>query len=802
MALCIAIASSCNTTKHLKEGEYLLQQNNIEYKSGEYLVEKGELTDKLRRAIVQKPNSSFIIDGFKPKLMFYNMRYEKYKDDPDNYQLKSNSVEPPVLYDSTTIIQSKSYMKSYMFHQGYFYAEIEDTTFFNEKKKKAKVLYEVNTGINYLINRVFFENIADDTVKKHVRNAFDETFLRAGKIYSADLMDEERSRITNYLRDRGYYNFSKSNISFVLDTNVKENAKLKESVLKDAADIITNRENKRPVLDIYLTITNNEKGDAFTRYGINKIYVFPDFRDQSDVNDSTMLVKKIDSATFRYHDYYIRERVLYNHIFITTNTHFAQGNYDKTLTELNQLGAFNSVRIIYFEDTVRNDGAAWLNCAILMTPGKKYDFGTSWEASSGTTYTLGSGVTVSLRDNNVAKGANLLTFAINGGIESQYDTSRNNFFILTRTLGVNSSLEFPKFLFPISRKRYSIRNTPRTEVAVGANLLDRRNFFTLLNLTSRFTYKWRETNTKSWTVSPFFVNDISLENIDPNFQKRLEENEFLQNSYRQTFIEGESITWTYSDAGEAKWYDDYSYVKLGFEEAGALVRGLNGIKSNLTASYSQYLRLDYDFRHFIVQKHATTALRLYGGVGVPYGASQGSTLPYLKQYFVGGPFSMRGFLIRRLGPGSYVDSSKETINADPTTLFLDRTGDIKIELNGEYRFDIFKAFSGLFKFNGAIFGDAGNIWLFNKAEDYPNAEMNLQRFYKDIAVDGGLGIRMDIADLFVFRVDMAIPLKIPGVYSDPDKNIRQGWVLNDIDPLYNRWRRDNMIWNIAIGYPF
>lgn len=798
----LCIAASCNTTRHLNEGDYLLQNNIIEFKSKEYLVNKGELTDKLERAIVQQPNSSFIIDGFKPKLIFYNMRYEKYKDNPESYQLQSNSVEAPVLYDSTTIISSKSYMKSYMFHQGYFYAEIEDTTLFNEKKKKAKVVYEVETGINYLINRVFFEDIADDTVKKHVRNAFDNTFLRAGKVYSADLMDEERSRITDYLRDRGYYNFSKSNISFVLDTNVKEKAKLKESILKDASDIIANRENQRPVLDIYLTITDNEGGGAFTRFGINKIYVYPDYKTQEDLTNPNMLTRQIDSTTFNYHDYYIREKVLYNHIFITPNTHFAQGNYDKTLTELNQLGSFNSIRIIYFKDTVRNDGAAWLNCLILMTPGDKYDFTTSWEASSGTTYTLGSGVTVSLRDNNVARGANLLTFAVNGGIESQFDTSVDNFYILTKTLGVNASLEFPKFLFPISRKRYSISNSPRTEVAVGANLLDRTNFFTLINLTSRFTYKWRETSTKSWAVSPFFINDIQLRNIDPEFQKRLEENDFLRNSYRQTFIEGESITWTYSDAAQAKWYDDYSYVKLGLEEAGALVRGLNGVKENLTANFSQYLRLDYDLRHFIVQKHAVTALRLYGGVGVPYGASSGSTLPYLKQYFVGGPFSMRGWRIRTLGPGSFKDTSQEALNADPTTLFLDRTGDIKIEMNAEYRFDIFKMFSGLFQFDGALFGDAGNIWLFNKSQDYDDGEINLQRFYKDIAVDGGIGIRLDIAELFIFRLDMAIPLKIPGTYSDPDKNIRNGWVLDEIDPLYNRWRRENMIWNVAIGYPF
>lgn len=800
----LVIVSSCNTARHLDEGEYLLQSNSIKFESDKYLVEKGELTDKLSGAIVQKPNSSFIVDGFKTKLMLYNMRYDKYEKDSTNYQLESKNVEPPVIYDSTTITQSKTYMKSYMFHQGYFYAEIDDTTLFNEKKKKAKVVYKVETGINYLIHRVFFEDISDNTIKQLVREAFYNTNLRAGKVYSADLMDEERGRITSYLRDRGYYYFSKSNVSFVLDTTVDEEMKISENLLKEAADLITQKEERRPSLDIYITIEDNEDSTAFKRYGINKIFVYPDFEDQGDIRDPDMITKQIENTTFRYHDFYIREKVLHNHIFINSNGYFSQNDYDKTLTELNQLGTFNSVRATYFEDTTRaDDGTSWLNCVIIMSPAKKYDYSASIEGSSGTTYTLGSGVTTSLRNNNVAKGANLFTLSANGGIESQVDTGENTFFILTKTLGVNASLEFPKFLFPISKERYSIRNTPRTEVALGANWLERNRFFTLINLTSRFTYKWRETKTKNWEVTPFFVNDIDIRNIDPDFQKRLEENDFLANSYRKTFIEGENVSWTYTDAAQAKWYDDYSYVKLGIEEAGALVNGLNAtISENLTAAYSQYVRFDYDLRHFIVQKHATTALRLYGGVGIPYGRDAGKTLPYLKQYFVGGPFSMRGWRIRSLGPGSYYVDTAGLSETDFTTAFTDRTGDIKIEMNAEYRFDIFKAFGGMFLFNGAFFADAGNIWLANKSADYENGEFNLSRLYTDFAVDGGIGIRMDIASLFIFRVDAAIPLKVPGDVTDPDKGINQGWVIDDINPLYNQWRRQNLIWNIAIGYPF
>ncbi|MBZ0099616.1 MAG: outer membrane protein assembly factor, partial [Taibaiella sp.] len=304
--------------------------------------------------------------------------------------------------------------------------------------------------------------------------------------------------------------------------------------------------------------------------------------------------------------------------------------------------------------------------------------------------------------------------------------------------------------------------------------------------------------TKSWEVTPIFFNDISLPYKHPDFESRLQTNDFLKNSYRETFIEGENNAWTFSNAQKARWYDDYSYVRLGIEEAGALMSGIDAIRPGIVGPYSQYVKLDYDLRHFIVQRHSTTALRLYGGVGIPYGPNS-VTLPYLKQYFVGGPFSMRGWRIRTLGPGSYIDTSK--LGESNTSSFIDLTGDIKIEMNGEYRFEIFKLFGGVLVFKGALFADAGNIWLARKSASYPWAEFRVSRLYRDLAVDGGFGIRMDIASLFVLRADVAMPLKTP---ENPDYQsiLNQGWLPNGFEPLNGHWRSDNLVLNIAIGYPF
>lgn len=794
LSFCLAfilllITTGCNSTRHLKEGQYLLKSNSIKLKSNEFLTRKSELTENLSRLTVQKPNSYFLIPGLTTKLWLYNLRYDKYEKDSTNFQLESRTVEKPVIYDSTANSRSIQFMQSYLFQQGYFYAEVEDTTRF--KKKKAYVTYNVNTGINYLIRRVYFNDIDDSTIKKHVARSFSETYFRGGKAYSADLAEKERARIVKLLRDYGYYSFSVENISFVLDTLKKDYMKDVESPFESAVNFISlQKDLQKPTLDISIVIKNSKDSTAFTRYAINNISVYPDFEGKEDFDDKHLIEKTYEGTKFRYHDYYLREKVIFNHIFILKDGYFAQSDYDKTINELNQLGVFEYVRLVYFEDSSRKDGARWLNCVILMSPAKKYDVNTNWEVSNGTTYTLGTALTQSLTNKNLARGANYLTISATGGLESQVDTA-GNWRLLSKTLGGNVSLEFPKFLFPITRKRYSIRNTPRTELAAGINLFDRVNFFTLTSVSSRLTYKWRETKTKNWEVTPAFTTVIRYD-IKPDFKTRIESNDFYKKTYTNTFIEGENIAWTFSNADQVGKFDDYSYVKLSLEEAGGLMSGINALAKSI--NYSQYVKLDFDLRHFFRQRHSSMVYRFYGGIGMPYNNS--SALPYLKQYFVGGAYSLRGWRIRSLGPGSYVDTTQ-------SNTFIDRTGDIKLELNAEYRFDLLKAFGGAMMFTGALFGDAGNIWLFNKSQaSFPGGEFAFNKLYTDAAVDVGAGIRVNIASIFLLRLDWAFPVKNPGNTYYANINYKPGWQFENIAFGRSDWRSKNITWNIAIGYPF
>lgn len=790
LALALMIAG-CDTTRHLNEGQYLLRKNNIRLQTDKRITRRGELKDNLERLLAQKTNT-YALGVFPYKIWFYNLRYNKYAKDTGNFQFKIKTVERPVVYDSTLMKRSATNMKSYLFNQGYFYPRVTDTVKY--RGQKAYVTYNVTTGANFLINKVNLD-VDDSTIKAIIADAAGQTALKKGNEFSMSLLETERSRITNVLHEHGYYKFAQENIlDFSLDT-------FNKSLLRDAYNpfetainfiALQKKEKEKPTLDITITVRENDNPNAYKKYEVATITVYPDFVGREDVRDKTMKETIVNKIKFRYHKYYIRPRVMAKHIYFEPGKTYSQSDYDNTINYLNRLGVFQNIRIFLSEDTTRQEANhGYLNAYILLSAADKMDYGANFEVSNGTTYTLGSALTLNFRNRNLAKGANLLTTAVSGGIESFYDeTKGNNFFdhfrLLTKNIGFNASIDFPKFLFPFTGN-ITRKNLPRTLIGGGFNLLERVNYFTLSNLNANFTYNWRQNESNTWDVSPAFMNIIRLPSVSDSFRQRLANNDFLKNSYRETFIEGENVAFTFSDQSRQKG-KSYTYLRLAAEEAGSLVGLVNSI-TPLRFQFSQYLRFDFDARRYINRFKSQAAFRFYGGVGIPYDKS--STLPYIKQYFVGGAYSIRGWRIRTLGPGGYKDTMQQTNQ----TRYIDRTGDIKLEMNAEYRFDIIQLFSGSIKLKGAVFADGGNIWLARPSADYPDGEFNFARLGRDIAISTGAGARFDIAGFFVFRLDAAFPIKKPYLSNG-------GWVLDDLHFDKNSWRSDNLILNFAIGYPF
>ena len=791
LLLAFALLAGCNTTKHLSDKQYLVRKNKLTLKSEEKIANKGELKDNLGRYMIQKRNS--VLFGIPFKLLFYNRHYYRLHEKPDS--LLPKSVERPEIFDSTKMAKSAENMKNYLTFQGFFYAKVKDTVTF--AKKKAYPEYDVSTGINYRINNVSYD-VDDSAIALIVHSAMDETVLEKRKEFTWGLIDDERSRITQLVRNNGYYNFTLENVNFLdgLDTVDKAIFKDVESPFENAINFIS------PVkgtidhkIDLTGKIRKEDDTTAYRKFTIATVNVYPDFVSLKDLKDSSMSNEVIDSIMFRYHNEYIHAKVLYEHIYLSPGQIYSQADYDKTVRKLNELGVFQFISVKFFE---RKGKAGMLDCYIFLNKIKKLDFTINPVVSSGSTYSLGSSVGVNVRNRNFAKGANLLTVGVNGGIEYEYIAGNDfikDFSLLTKYYGVNASIDFPKFIAPIPTDIFGNGNLPHTILGVGENVIDRVNYFTLGNTSANLSYSWQETPTKKWSFSPAFMNIINVQETD-SFKQVLAGNEYLKHSYEATFIEGESVSFTFDNIN-TKHGKNYSFLKLSFEEAGGLLSGLNQAGTALidgytTQRFAQYTKFDFDARHYFTLPHSVFALHFYGGIGLPNG--QSPALPYIKQYFAGGPYSLRGWRIRTLGPGSSLSATDTGKNAGLTT--IDRTGDIKLEWNGEYRFPITPLFAGAVKMNGAIFADAGNIWLAKKDTAYAGGEFEFSTLGQDIAADVGVGARFDIASFLTLRFDVAMPVKKPYIHTNG------GWVFDQIDPASPDWRFNNIILNISIGYPF
>jgi len=788
------LSASCNSTKRVPAGQYLVWQNKIVMLSDKPVANKGERKDNLSKIIIQKPNTDAIdILPFKTpfKLYRYNHRYNKLYNRPDS--LLPKTVERPVLLDTAIVPRSIQNMKSYLFNQGYFYARIKDT--FTIKHKKARVKYTITMGNNFLINKINYD-VDDSGIIALLRATAGVSGLQKDKQFTYSLLEDERSRITSLIRDNGYFKFTQENLTFRIDTFDKTLFKDVESPFENAVNFMKEvKHNRKQTIDIDVVIRRVDDSTAYKKYTIGSVTIYPDYANAADLKSTTMTEENIDSVQFKYHDEYVHPKVLYEHIYLSPGNLYSQADYSKTYTKLNELGIFQYVRINAQENR-KNKGT--IDYTVLLNKSRKHDFSINPEVSTGSTYSLGSSIGLNFRDKNFMHGANLLTIGVSGGIEYIYDAaSANNFLnrysLLTKYYGLNASVDFPKFLAPIASSLFDNSSLPHTIIGGGENVLERVNYFTLVNTSANFSYSWHQTQTITWTLSPAFMNIIRLPYASDSFKDVLSTNEYLRNSYKQNFIEGENLSFTYDNVNK-KHGVNYSYLKLGIEEAGALLGVVDTLGFALNHLYNfnfaQYTKFDFDARHYFTLPHSVVAMHFSGGVGLPYG--QSTTLPYIKQYFAGGPYSLRGWPIRTLGPGSYYDpATANSINQ------IDRTGDVKLEFNTEYRFPITPLFAGAVKMNGAFFMDAGNIWLAKKDEaNYPGGDFQLSTLGQDIAMDIGAGARFDIASFLTVRIDAGIPVKKPYVLTN------DGWVFSQIDFYNSTWRSQNIVGVFTIGYPF
>jgi outer membrane translocation and assembly module TamA len=317
-----------------------------------------------------------------------------------------------------------------------------------------------------------------------------------------------------------------------------------------------------------------------------------------------------------------------------------------------------------------------------------------------------------------------------------------------------------------------------TSLNLDLNLLNRTAYYTMFSGMIDLKYRWKRTPEIQHSISPLYLNSVSLIATTPDFDSIVDENIYIRKSFEEQFIIGTKYEFNYDNTHKIQ---PHNFFFLGSVRASGNLVDLFASRGKedadrphymLKNTYSQYLKITTDFRYYYNGFNKSFVFRLYAGLGLPYLNS--TVIPYVEQFFSGGAYSVRGFTARTLGPGSYYEEDNT---------FIDQSGDVKLEGNFEYRFVISKIL------HGALFLEAGNIWLVNEDENRPGSEFNFNTFYNELAVGTGFGLRFDF-NFFVLRTDLGFPLRTAYVKDDTN------WLLGS-EPLLKKG-----LFYIAIGYPF
>jgi outer membrane protein insertion porin family len=770
-AIC-AICESCTATKYLSEGETFYEGAKIKFVPQGTVRRLSSVEADLQQLINPKPNKKIL--GSRIGVWAY---YHKGF-------IKKKFGREPVLLKNATPEKTAEMLQAELQNEGYFKSTVVSEVSTNQKKKASTVIYTVMIYPPFRIRNIE-QHLFDSTKHSNiVREMADHSMVRPRQRYRLERLKAEQQRIEEVLKDQGMYFFDDRYLLYDADTTV----------------------GKRHI-DLDLHFEKGMPTKAIRMYRVTDIRVYPNYSISNDSLKTTADTLRVNGYTYIDNQKNFRPEVITSVINLQPDSIFRHIDEEYSLSHLMGLRAFKYVNVKF-----KQKDSTSLSADIYMTPLLKKSVRMQFQAVSKSNNFVGPGLGVTFTNRNFLRGAELFQFKLNSAYEVQI--SRQNAGALNAIeLSAESSLSIPRFITPAGIFHYrSAKYLPQTNLKLGYNLQQRLQYFRLNSLNGGYGYLWRETTLKTHELYPVDITFVKLGHTSAAFDNLLKQSPVLANSLQNQFILGSHYTFTLNtqmkEDIEVK-YDPKAKRKHNFYFAGTIDLSGNALsalqntmkvkeegKQFFGLPYAQYVRGDIDFRYFWdVNKHSKLATRFIGGLGHAYGNSE--QLPYIKQFAAGGSNSIRAFPARSLGPGSYNIRTDTTVKT--RTFFIDQRGDIKLESSVEYRFDIIKSFKG------ALFVDAGNIWLrtARAPSDTTAASLateaskvfNRSTFLSQVAVGTGAGIRFDL-NFFVLRVDLAFPLRKPWL---PE---HQRWVVNDIDFGSRDWRRQNLILNIAIGYPF
>ncbi len=789
LVLLAAVISGCSPTRKLQDGEYLLVKNRIENDS------KQVARSDLDRFIRQRPNRK-ILGIYRFHLQVFNLVNEEKlearaklleeKNAERNLKRATKGKEPkerrrsfwewlrdvgeePVIYDQLMANKSSEQLAIFLQNKGHFKAQATDSVSLDSKKKMARVTYHISSGPSYSVRKIDYR-IEDSGIARMIRPETGRNrLLREGMNYDVERFQKERERIDRTLKSNGYFSFADEYVRFKADTNIGNHQvdmtlTIEEPVRRDTVRV---------------------KSREHQTYTIRNIYVITD-HDPKRPNSS--------KDTLYYNGIYFisngkpkhRPEMLYDKLFFSEGDLYRVRRSELTYQYLSGLRAFRLINVT-FRDRIEQDGSHVLDCYIQLSPSTKQAFSVEAQGTN-TEGNPGLAGSVIYQNRNLFRGAEILEIKLRGGIETQVvlrDVENRTVWdglpFNTLEFSPEISLTLPKFISPFKTDRLLRYGNPRTIISAAYNFQQRPDY-TRSILNARFGYQWSQNLNMQHRFNPFEINFVNIYNEDPLFLARIESlrDELLRNSFRPHMTPTTNYTFIYSSQKLNK-RDNFSFLRVRLESSGNILRGIMALtpaEQDTTGSYrlfdipfSQYLKYEIDFRRYLFAgEHNQFVFRTYQGLAFPL--QNLGAVPFESSFFAGGANGIRAWQVRSLGPGSLPDSLN----------LRDQFADIKLEFNIEYRFDIYRWFKG------ALFADAGNIWLVKPDKDRPQSNFDFRRFYKEIALGIGVGLRLDL-NFFVIRLDLATPVH------DPSEREGERWVLDRFTPA-------DIEFQFGIGYPF
>lgn len=771
------LAGGCSVSKYVPAGESLLVGAKVKVvPDSAAKKDVGSLEDQLESMLRPKPNAT--IFGFPIKVWLYYIVGEPRKEKGFKNWFRKKFGEPPVLASQRVVTANTEVLTAYMNNQGYFRSTSSGEIVENEKKRTAVAEYKAYVKPRYYVYKMNYA-ISDTALQfnkdfRAARDAGRGSLIRDGDPYRLDVIEGERQRIDRFLKEKGYYYFNPDYLIAEVDTTERDHS-----------------------VNIFISLKPNTSQLALKQYYINDIYVYADY---NALSPDTMPAQARETRGLNIVDPQrnYKARIFDDAIGFNRGSRYNSALHDVSLSRLINLNNFKFVKN-RFELVPRSD-SAMLNVYYYLTPSKKKSLRTELSGLTKSNNLAGTQLDVSWSNRNTFRAAELLRLSANAGVDWQIGgipkgQTRADVSNYLR-FNVQGELSFPRFIIPFYRVNPATNQAlPRTLLTAGYETLTQGGLYTQTSLRAQGGYSWRRNTEVEHTLTPFGINFIKPRNITETFIDTIfnpttsdrDRYRFLTQVLDNKLILENQYTISYKPV-PGPFARDQFLLSGGINLAGNVAKLFDKTLGKNDGDlfgvfFEQFARFDGEARYYRdLSPTLRLANRFIGGLGIPYGNSK--TLPQFKQYFAGGTTGIRAFRARTLGPG---------VSLPERSVFGNSSfGDIRLELNSELRIK----FTQLI--NGALFVDAGNIWTYRNVQEFEGGKFT-KDFYKQLAIGGGLGVRLDFSFL-VFRVDLATPFRKPW-YQALDTP-RNPWVFNDINLRSKEWRKENLVLNIAVAYPF